>query len=202
MEPLPWYEIAAPAAACLVLFVFAAVGYTRFRFAALGVIAAVGFGMLQDQVSVRLCPEYFTLFHKPIRALTDPTLLGITWGFLGSWWAGVFLGYGAGLIATMGKLPALAPRELIRPLLFLLLAIAAIVAVAGLSVWRHAAMFGVSLEPGLRTMLSPRHHQELLIVACYHFVGYAAAFGGGFVLWAWIWRERIKRGRAVNQPVH
>jgi hypothetical protein len=198
MEPLSWYKIAAPGAACLLMFAFAAAGNSRFRFATLGAIAAISYGTIQDQVSVRLCPEYFTLFHSPIPGLTDPTLLGIAWGFLGTWWAGVFLGYGAGVIATVGNLPKLSPLEIVRPLLLLMLGIAAVVIVTGLSVWRHAVMFGVTIESGLKMMLPPERHQDLLIVACYHFVGYVAAFGGGFVLWVWIWRDRVKRGKAVT----
>jgi hypothetical protein len=195
--PLPWYQIAAPVAACLLLFAFGAAGNARFRFATLGVIAAVGYGILQDQVSVRLCPEYFTHFHSPINGLTDPTLLGVAWGFLGTWWAGVFLGYGAGLIATTGRLPKLSPRELIGPLIFLMLVIAAAVAISGYSVWWHSVKLGVSLDSDLKMMLPAERHQALLVVGCYHFVGYATAFVGGFVLWGWIWRERVRRGRTI-----
>jgi hypothetical protein len=32
----------------------------------------VAYAMVQDQVTVRLCPEYFTVGHPPIAGLTDP----------------------------------------------------------------------------------------------------------------------------------
>ncbi len=198
MEPLAWYQIAAPVVACLVVDVFAAVGHTRFRFAALGITAGVGYGILQDQVSARLCPEYFTVFHPPVPGLIDPTLLGMTWGFLGTWWAGLLLGYIAGLIATLGSLPEFTPREAIRPVLILVASIAVAVMVTGVTVWRHVEMFGVSIDPELGKMLPPQRHRALLVVACYHFVGYAVAFGGSVALWAWIWRERIKRALLIR----
>lgn len=193
MEPLPWYQIAAPVVACLVTAALAAAGYTRFRFALLGAIAAVGYGMLQDQVSARLAPEYFTLFHRPIAGLIDPTLLGITWGFLGTWWAGLFLGYMAGLIATLGQRPKLSPGEVVGPVFLLIAGVAATVAIAGASVWRYAVQLDVRLDPALRGMVPPERHQALLVVACYHFVGYAAAFASSVVLFIWIWRERVQR---------
>lgn len=198
MEPLAWYRIVIPIAVCLLLSVCAVYGHPRFRFAALGVTAGVTYGILQDQVSARLCPEYFTILHPPITGHTNPTLLGIAWGFLGTWWAGLFLGYIAGLIAGLGTLPKLAPREIIRPLLVLMGGIAAAVAVMGATVYWHAEMFGVSLDPELGKILPSQRHRALLIVACYHFVGYVAAFGGSFVLWAWIWRERIKRALLIR----
>jgi hypothetical protein len=198
MEPLPWYRIAAPGAACLVLFAVAVAGYTRFRFASLGLIAVVIYAVIQDQVSVRLCPEYFTLFHNSIPGLKDPTLLGATWGFLASWWGGVMMGYSAGLCATLGKRPQLAPREIILPLIVLMLGITTVVAISGFSVWRHSEMFGVRIDPGLSMMLPPERHQPLLVVACYHFVAYATSVIGGIVLCVWISRERAKRGKAVT----
>jgi hypothetical protein len=193
MEPIAWYRVATPVIVYLILIVVACTGNVRFRFAVMGVTAGICYGALQDQISARLCPEYFTIFHPPIPELTDPTLLGLTWGFLGTWWAGLFLGYIAGLIATLSSRPKFAPCELVRPLLVLMGFIAAIVAISGGTVWWYSEMFGVSIDPFLGKMLPQEHHRALLVVACYHFVGYVAAFGGSLVLFVWIWRERSKR---------
>ena len=88
MTPLGWHQIALPVVMCMVLAVVAG-RVPRYRFALMGLVVLVGYAMLQDQVSARLCPEYFTVLHPPIPGLTDPTLLGISWGFLGAWWGGV-----------------------------------------------------------------------------------------------------------------
>ena len=194
MEPLVWYQIVAPAIVCLALIVVALfTRRPRLQFAALGLVAMVGYGMLQDQVSARLCPEYFTVFHPPIPGLTDPTLLGIAWGFLGAWWGGVLLGYVAGLVATLGSRPPLASRELVRPLMVLLVVVSAVVLLTGINVWRHAELFGVSLDPALTKLLTPERHRPLLIVACYHFAAYASAVIGGVVLCLWVRVERVRR---------
>ena len=193
MTPLGWHQIALPVVMCVLLAVVA-VRLSRYRFALLGLGAIVGYAMLQDQVSARLCPEYFTVLHPPIPGLTDPTLLGICWGFLGGWWGGIVLGYVAGLLATLGPRPQLAPRELVRPLALLVLATATATALTGVSVWHHAEMLGVTLEPGMASVVPPERHRGLLVVACYHLVAYATATIGGVVVCGWVQAERCKRG--------
>ena len=49
---------------------------------ALCVLAAVTYGVAHDQVTARVCVEYFTVGHEPIFGTDDPTLLGLGWGIL------------------------------------------------------------------------------------------------------------------------
>ena len=118
MDPLPWYRIATTPVALVALAAFARWRpSTRAHAALLGAAAMSAFGVLMDQVSARLCPEYFTVLHNPIPGLTDPTLVGVVWRVLGAAGGGIALGYAAGLAATVGPRPALTARELIRPTL-------------------------------------------------------------------------------------
>ena len=195
MEPLAWYQIALPAIVCLVLAGLATLGPSRYRIVLIGVTAAVGYAVVQDQVSVRLCPEYFTVFHAPIPGVTDPTALGLAWGFLASWWPGLILGYAAALAATLGRRPRLTARDLVGPALVLVAFIATVVVVTGLSVWRHAELLGFSLDPFVARMLPQERQRALFVVACYHFAAYMAAFLGGMGLCAWISLERGRRER-------
>jgi hypothetical protein len=157
--------------------------------------------MAQDQVSARLCPEYFTVFNPRIPGLTNPTGLGIAWGFLATWWLGLFCGYAAGLVATATRKPApgrvprpvLSPRDIIRPLGLLLVMVALAVALTGATVWIHCESLGVSIDPEFGRVLPPERHRALLVVSCYHFVGYVAAIGGSLALLVWIRRERARR---------
>ena len=194
MPPLETHQLVLPLVACLVLAVVA-VRIPRYRFALIGFVAVAGYAMLQDQVSARLCPEYFTVLHNPIPGVTGPTLLGVCWGFLGGWWGGVVLGYVAGLLATLGPRPKLEPRELVRPLALLIGAVAGCTALTGVSVWRHAQMMGVTLDPGMADAVPVRRHVALLTVACYHLVAYASAIVGGVVLCVWVAAERRKRAK-------
>lgn len=192
MEPLTWFRIVAPIVACMG-FAVVAVWVPRFRFAVMGLVAMVGYGILQDQVSARLCPEYFTVAHPPVPGLKNPTLLGIAWGFLGSWWGGLLMGYFVGLAATLGPRPPLTLRDVVRPMLVLLVVVGVMTALTGVNVWRHAELLGVSLDPFLKRMVPADRHRWLMVVACYHFTAYTTATLASIVLCAWVWRERAKR---------
>ena len=51
----------------------------------LGVVAAVCYGVLHDQVTARVCVEYFTIGHPPLFNTDSPTLLAFGWGVVGTW---------------------------------------------------------------------------------------------------------------------
>jgi hypothetical protein len=155
--------------------------------------------MLQDQVSVRLCPEYFTVLHPPIPGLADPTLLGIGWGFLGAWWGGVLLGFVLSLVATLGPRPVLTVGELVRPVAILVGVLAAVTALTGFTVWHHAGVLGVFLGAGMGELVPVENHRGLLTVACYHLTAYVTATVGGVVVCAWVWFQRCKRD-SPGQP--
>ncbi|MDY3553312.1 hypothetical protein R5W24_002413 [Gemmata sp. JC717] len=198
MPPLAKHQIILPIAACVLLAVVAG-RIPRYRFALLGFVAIVGYAVLQDQVSARLCPEYFTVLHRPVPGVTDPTLLGVCWGFLGGWWGGVLLGYAAGLTATLGSHPKLAPREILKPLAFLVSGVAVATALTGFSVWRHSEALGVVLDPGMAEAVPPPRHRALFTVACYHFVAYASSIFGGVVLCVWVASERRSRAKQEKE---
>lgn len=187
MDPLPWYRLAATP-----LVIAALVAYaiwkptTRARATILGAGMLAGYGILQDQVSARLCPEYFTVLHNPIPGLTDPTLLGIAWGFLGAAGGGVAMGYAAGLAATHGKAPPLTTRDLIRPMLLLMAAVGIVTTITGVSAHRHAEMFNIRLDPALDAVIPLDRQRAAFVVSCYHLAAYASAILGSVVMCVWI----------------
>lgn len=124
---------------------------------------------------MRLCPEYFTKLHNPIRGVNDPTLLAACWGFLGAWWGGAALGYIAGLSATLGPRPQLTPRELLAPLALLVGAVAAVTALTGYGVWEYAKTLGVILDSDTSALVPVKRHRGLLAV-------YASSAVGGIAL--------------------
>lgn len=108
------------------------------RITGLAVAGAVAYGVVHDQVTARICPEYFTMGHADV-GLRDPTLLGLYWGIAATWWVGVGLGLPAGALARIGAWPKVEPREVLRPLLVALPCVAAAATVAGV----HAASSAV-----------------------------------------------------------
>ncbi len=71
------------------------------------------FGIVHDQISYTVSPEYFTLFKFPqfgIPEDTSPRLGAVFVGFLASWWMGIPIGF---VLATAG-LFAPTPRLMLR----------------------------------------------------------------------------------------
>src|SRR3979411_1520576 len=83
----------------------------------LSIAAAICYGILHDQVTARICVEYFTVFHPPVFPTDDPTLLALGWGVIATWWLGAFLGVVLAISARTGRRRKVAARELVRPVL-------------------------------------------------------------------------------------
>jgi hypothetical protein len=88
------------------------------------VAAAICYGIVHDQFTARICIEYFTVFHPPIFATHSPTLLGIGWGIIATWWVGAILGAMLAVAARAGIRPKLTVVALLRPIGKLLLTMA------------------------------------------------------------------------------
>jgi hypothetical protein len=194
VEPLAWYKIAAPVAFVVGLAVLCAVkNLPRFRAMLLGIAMLAGYAAVQDQVSTRLCPEYFTHFHNPIPGLTDPTLTGIAWGFLGAWWGGALFGYAAGIAATAGKAPPLTVRQLVKPMLLTILGVAAVTALVGGVVAFYSEQLNVEVDQYLAGPVPAERRRGLLVVCCYHLAAYVSAVVGSVICCVWVARKRVRR---------
>jgi hypothetical protein len=148
--------------------------------------------MLQDQISTRLCPEYFTVAHPRIEGLTDPTLLGIAWGFLGAWWGGALIGALAGFSARLGGWPKLQPHELLRPIACLLVFQAAATAAAGWLATYEVAVPGFMIIEPLASHIPEVRHHACYIVSRMHQGTYLSAIVGGVFVCGWILRRRLQ----------
>src|SRR5215467_16231453 len=95
------------------------------KIAAICVIAAVFSGIVHDQFTARICVEYFTIFHPPLFHTQSPTLLGIGWGIIATWWVGAFFAVPMILAARAGARPTLCASQLVRPISALLTFMAA-----------------------------------------------------------------------------
>lgn len=194
MEPLPWYRIAAtPVVVTLLVMYTIWKPSTRTKSTIIGAGLMAVYGMLQDQFSARLCPEYFTVLHNPIPGLSDPTLVGIVWGFLASAGGGIAMGYAAGLSGTLGNNPPYTTRELLKAMLLLIGAVGLITLMTGVGVYRHAEMFSITLDPRLNELIPVELHRNAFTVACYHFAAYGSAISGSIIMCVCIGVSRMKR---------
>src|SRR5262249_11114159 len=71
----------------------------------LGVVGAIAYGIAHDNVTARVCVEYFTIGHVPIFGTENPTLLALGWGVLATWWVGLGLGLLLALACRRGRRP-------------------------------------------------------------------------------------------------
>jgi hypothetical protein len=69
------------------------------KIVALCTASAVLYGICHDQVTARVCVEYFTVGHAPIFHTESPTLLAFWFGTMATWWVGLILGVLAALAA-------------------------------------------------------------------------------------------------------
>jgi hypothetical protein len=157
---------------------------------ALCVVAAVGYGIIHDQLTARVCVEYFTIGHAPIFGTDDPTLLGLGWGVLATWWVGVMLGTPLAIVARAGRWPKRTAASLVRPLLVLMAASAVCALVVGL-IGAALARAGivVLLEP-MASRVPQEQHVAFLADLWAHNASYTVGFIGGGIVMFQVWFAR------------
>lgn len=159
---------------------------------ALSVLAAVCYGILHDQITARVCIEYFTIGHPQVLSVptNSPTVLGFVWGVIATWWVGFGLGIPLAIAARIGARPKKSARELVRPL-FVLMGIAGILALcAGLVGYFAATRDWVALYGPLAVRVPQQLHARFIADLFAHNMSYAVGGIGGIVLIVLIWRSR------------
>lgn len=168
------------------------------RIVVMSIGASVLYGILHDQVTAHLCIEYFTLFHQRGIASDSPVLQGLVWGVIATWWVGLLLGVPLALAARSGSWPPLTPRDLVRPIGCLLLAMALCAAIAGIGGYltglHHPDQIVLDLDRrDWAPVASPQKWPFFLADYCAHNTSYAVGFIGGLVVVAltlW-WRAQL-----------
>jgi len=158
------------------------------------VVAAVCYGIAHDQVTARVCVEYFTVGHPPVFGTDDPTLLGIGWGIIATWWVGLLLGVPLAVVARAGSRPKRSVGSLVRPVAYLLGVMAVCALVAGVVGWLLASSGAVFLVGPIARELPTDRHVPFLADLWAHSASYLVGLVGGIVVMVLVWRSR---GRAV-----
>src|SRR5260370_9801910 len=104
-----------------------------FKITLLGFICTIVYGILQDQITARLCVEYFTIGHPRVFGNTeDATLLALGWGVLATWWVGLILGVPLAVLARIGSYPKVDASRLVKPILILMTSVGFVALIAGI----------------------------------------------------------------------
>jgi hypothetical protein len=145
------------------------------------IAAAVLYGVIHDQFTARICLEYFTVFHPPVFATQSPTLLGLGWGIIATWWVGAILGVLLAVSARAGSRPKLSVGTLAKPIGKLLLVMAGCAFLSGLTGYLWARQQGAIAPPA-----------AFMADWWAHNASYAVGFFGGIFLCVGQYRRRVQ----------
>jgi hypothetical protein len=160
------------------------------------ILAACIYGIVHDQVTARVCVEYFTIGHPPILSGTEnPTLLGVCWGVIATWWVGLPLGVVLALVSRIGSKAKLRASQLVRFVGLLMLVMGIIALLAGILGYFLAKSGHVWLT-GPMASLIPKNRQPLFLADLYaHLASYGSGIIGGLIFCIVVTVWRIKKAK-------
>ena len=159
----------------------------------LGVGAAIVYGILHDQITARVCVEYFTIGHPPVFHTDDPTLLGLGWGVIATWWVGLPLGVLLAAAARVGSLPKTDAHNLLKPVGVMMACCGVLAFAAGVAGYMLANRGAITLDGWLAARIAPELHAVFLADLFAHTASYGGGFVGGFILCIWVVIRRYRR---------
>jgi hypothetical protein len=160
------------------------------KIVAMCVIAGALYGVAHDQVTARVCLEYFTVYHPAVFHTQSPTLLALGWGVLATWWVGLLLGVLLAIAARAGSLPKATLVDL-APKVLLLVAMMALCALAAGFCGYFLQGFGMEYyATGIPKQIRRNFYADLWA----HNMSYLSGFIGGIVLCVIVWRSRARVG--------
>jgi len=152
------------------------------------IAAGIIYGVIHDQITARVCIEYFTVFHPKVIESNSPTLLAFAWGVIATWWAGAFLGTLLAIAARAGSRPTLKASVLIPPITTLLGVMALSALLAGCS--GYLLSRGGVISPSGWLLLPAARYPFFMADLWAHSASYGSSFLGGIALFILTYRRR------------
>jgi hypothetical protein len=154
------------------------------------IVAACTYGVVHDQITVRLCLEYFTVAHPPLFHTTSPTLLALCWGVAATAGIGAIFGGILTLVSqSPGTIPYPLPR-LARSIAILLSAMGVAAFASGMIGYQLSRHGFISLPSVIATIIPLHQHDRFMAVWFAHGASYLVGLVGGALLCFWVWRAR------------
>jgi hypothetical protein len=157
---------------------------------ALCICSVLIYGIIHDQITARICVEYFTIGHPPVFNTDSPTLLGLGWGVIATWWVGLIIGVPLAMVARLGSRPKRTATSLIRPLAILLIIMACFAALSGTIGYVLARKHLVALAEPMAFAVPFEKHVTFIADLWSHLASYIVRFVGGIVLIVIAWKSR------------
>lgn len=163
------------------------------------IASAIIYGICHDQVTARVCVEYFTVGHAPLFHTESPTLLAFLFGTMATWWVGLIFGVLAALASRAGPWPKVDATRLIQPMACLLIVMAVASILAGITGCQLAKGGSFVLPEPLGNRIPEDRHHLFFANSLAHLAAYAVGVLGGLILCAGVLvrRHRIARAPAL-----
>ncbi len=158
----------------------------------LSTLAACAYGVVHDQITVRLCLEYFTVAHPPLFHTTSPTLLALCWGVAATAGIGAALGVVLALVSQSGGAVPYSVSRVGRSILVLLAIMGASAITAGVIGYQLSRRGLISLPARLAEAIPVQRHDRFMAVWFAHGASYVVGLAGGALVCFWIWQARGK----------
>lgn len=156
----------------------------------LAIAAAIAYGIVHDQITIRVCPEYFTIAHPHILNTDSLTLIALGWGVVATWWGGLAAGILFAIAGRAGSPEKVTWRRFVRLALLLLLVMALCATAAGFIGYWLSSSGQIPSVQAWGSMLSvdkqPRFMADLFAHAISYLVG---ALGSVTIALAIAWRR-------------
>ena len=156
-------------------------GVRKAKIILLSTVAAISYGVVHDQITARLCIEYFTIGHPPLFHTTSPTVLGICWGITATVGVGALLGVILALVSQSKGRPPTAILRVFKSVLGLLAVMAVSASLAGVVGFELSRRSMICIPATLADLVPPSQQHRFMAVWFAHGASYARRFSRGFV---------------------
>ena len=95
------------------------------------------YAILHDQYIVRIAPEHFTVYHKPLWNIQNPEFLAVAYAFRASIGPGLILGMACAFAARIGSWPKVTPKFVLGGSVIVIVCTEVISVMTGL--WVHSS---------------------------------------------------------------
>ena len=156
----------------------------------LSILAACFYGVVHDQITARVCIEYFTIAHPPLFHTTSPTVLALCWGVAATAGIGAILGVVLAFVSqSRGNAPC-SVAQLARLILLLLIIMGAGAFTAGITGYELSRQGFISIPASLAAVIPAQQHDHFMAVWFAHCASYLIGLSGGALLCFRIWQIR------------
>lgn len=156
------------------------------------ICVVMGYGIIHDQITARVCIEYFTIAHPALFHTQSPSLIAFGWGVFATSWIGLVFGMILARASQSEGLPAIPITKLVKPIFILLGTMtltATLAAIVGFELSRHSL---ISMPSPWARMIPSSQDDRFMAVWFAHGASYLLGLVGGTFLILRIWNQRFR----------